>query len=169
MGKKDEADRFVADWMKAHPKDLGTRSRLGEMALRQGDFDKASRLLSEAHAIDASNVRTLSLLVQTEAARGNKDFVPAAVKAASWNPTDPMVHAALARLLLLNGRTQEAIPPMRRAVALSGGHPEMRLELAKILLAADMRKDAKVELDALAARGPAMPRASEVAALRRQL
>ncbi|MBK7060830.1 MAG: tetratricopeptide repeat protein [Rubrivivax sp.] len=165
LGQKQEAERFVEDWMKSNRQEAGTRLRLGERALRQGKFEIAARLLAEANSNDPQNTAAWSLLVQAEAARDNKDALPIAMKAVTRVPADPMVHAALAKLLMINGRTEESITPMRRAVALSGGQSDLRLELAKLLLKAGKKDEAKVEIDALAALGPAMPRAKEVAAL----
>jgi Flp pilus assembly protein TadD len=75
----------------------------------------------------------------------------------------------LATLLSASGEHEKAVALQRKAFELQPADNSLRLNLAKILLAAGEKNDAKTELNALAKLGDKYPGAPEVAALLKTL
>lgn len=168
-GQESAARGFIDVWMKEHPSDATTRLRLAEYLLTRKDGVRAEKLLAEVLTIDPMNIQALAQLAAAEAVRGSKDSLAHAHRAAVLSPLDPGIQSTLARSLELNGRGEEAIRVARRALALSGGAPELRLELAKMYARAGQTEQARMELDALVAMGAGFARSAEAAALRKSL
>lgn len=169
MGQEAEAARFVEGWLKSHTKDLATRVRLGEVALRQAQYDKAEVYLRQAVDIAPDNATSLRLLATAQLAKGSRDALTHARRAVELAPGDASAQGLLAQALMSGGEIDQAIAHARRAVSLSGGQPAFRLDMAKLLVKAGKKDEARAELSVLAALGAAFPRAAEVEALQKAL
>ena len=167
--QESEAKRFVDAWLNEHPKDVGTRLRLGEVRASKGDGASAEALFTQALAIDPQNVQALVSLAALRLGRAERTALDPARRAAALAPLDPVALGVLAGSLQLNGSTDEALQIGRRALALSGGRPEVRLEYAKLLVKAGKADEARKELEVLAALGSSFARGAEVAGLRKGL
>lgn len=75
-------------------------------------------------------------------------------------PRNPYFHEVKGQALLESGRAREAVPPLRRAVELSSGHPLIRMLLGQALVAAgdkNAMKEAVRELNFSLQREPNSP------------
>jgi putative PEP-CTERM system TPR-repeat lipoprotein len=168
-GKTADADHFSAGWRKDHPKDTVFLFYLGDAALARGDQAAAERWYRAVveqqpdHAIALNNIAWL-MVVQKEP--GALAVAEQAVKAA---PEQPQVLDTLAQAQAAEGQTAKAVETSKKAVALAPRDPALRLNLAKHLLAAGDKRQAKAELDRLAALGSEFAQHDEVDQLQRQL
>jgi tetratricopeptide (TPR) repeat protein len=127
-----------------------SRARSGEAALAP---------LSIAAKVRADFIEGEKLL----ASRQSAGAIDAFRKAASGAPGAPAVHAALARALLVAGKTNEAEAEVRRGLALDATFAPFHVELAEIAEAKQDKATARDEIAEALAYQPTSPRALEVA------
>ena len=164
-GKPDEADAFALTWARDHVQDAMFRFYLGDLALAAKDFAAAQRHYESVLALQpgqALALNNVAWLLMQQKRPGALDFAERAVKAAPDRPalldTLAMVHAA-------EGRADKAIALQKRALQLLPADPLLRLNLARFLLQAGEKREAKAELDRLDQLGDRFNRRDEVQAM----
>lgn len=168
-GKKDEASRFSENWLKNQPNDVSFMAYLGSEALSRADFLSAEKYLLNALHVQPDNAIALNNLAWVTHRLGRQGALAYAEKANQLLPNQPNFMDTLATLLSASGEHEKAVALQRKAFELQPADNSLRLNLAKILLAAGEKNDAKTELNALAKLGDKYPGASEVAALLKTL
>jgi cellulose synthase operon protein C len=168
-GKAAEADQWSAGWRKDHPSDTVFLFYLGDEALARNDLAAAERWYrmvierQPAHAIALNNV---AWLMVSQHKPGAIALAERAVQAA---PDQPQLLDTLAQAQAAEGQLPKAVETAQRAVALAPKDAAIRLNLARVLLASGDKRQAKVELDRLAALGKDFPKQAEVAQLLKDL
>lgn len=168
-GKAADAEQFSTSWRKDHPKDTLFLFYLGDQALARGDQPAAERWYRAVieqqpnHAIALNNVAWLMV------AQKEPGALAMAEKAVQAAPDQPQVLDTLAQAQAAAGLLPKAVETSSKAVALAPRDAAIRLNLARNLLAAGDKRQAKVELDRLAALGKDFSKQGEVEQLQQQL
>lgn len=164
-GQTAEAAAFAQSWAQGHPRDTLFHFYLGDQALRAKDLAAAQQhyeAVLKVQPEQALALNNIAWLLLQQKKPGALDHAERAVKAAPDRPalldTLAMVHAA-------EGHADKALALQKRAVLLAPGDPALRLNLAKVLLQAGEKREAKAELDRLDAMGDRFPGQAEVQAM----
>lgn len=168
-GKAAEADRLAAEWEKARPKDPAFHFYLGDLATNQNNYAQAEahyRTVLIAQPDNGMAMNNVAWLLHKQAKPGALEM---AEKANIALPNRAPVLDTLAAILAEQGQMQAAIAMQQRAVAASPQDPNLKLALARHLIKAQRRDEARVQLDALAKLGDTFAGHAEVTALRRGL
>jgi Flp pilus assembly protein TadD len=131
-----EADRAATTARLLSPTSPDPLNLLGEIALAQGNLNRADQHFTEAVQLDEDNVTALTGLARS--ARARRDTVGAEAllrRCVAVDPRDWRLWLNLGTFLMETSRTEEAEKTLERAVALAGGaHPAPSLALAELLL-----------------------------------
>jgi putative PEP-CTERM system TPR-repeat lipoprotein len=163
-GKAKEADQFAATWMNAHPKDIRFTAYLAEAALARKDYAAAEKLyqnvlkLQPESALALNNLAWVTLQLQKDGALGYAE------KANQLMPNQTQFMDTLAMVLSAKGENAKAIELQNRAVALQPGNNALKLNLARLYIAAGDKARARTELDALVKLGESSPVSQEATA-----
>jgi cellulose synthase operon protein C len=163
------ADKHVADWLKAHPRDAAFQFYLGDQALASQQLPQAEQRYREVLKIQPENALALNNVAWLMATAKKPGAVEMARKAVALLPDRPVIMDTLALALASEGQMPEAVTVMKKALALQDNNPQLRFNLAKLLVQAGDKAGAKTELDTLAALGDKFPRQGEVAELQKKL
>ena len=169
-GKGAEAQAFAQKWLKDKPHDGLFVAYLADSALARSDWAEA-RTRYEALLAKAPNdpvvMNNLAwVMLRSGQLQGAESW---ARKAVAARPNSGAMADTLSEILSAEGKHQEAIEWQRKAVSLEGSNPERRVGLAKRLIAAKQRDQAKAELEAVAQLGDRYPNQAEIQALLKQL
>lgn len=167
--KQAAADQHAVDWLKSHPADAAFRSYLGDTALANRQLAVAEARYREVLELQPDNALALNNLAWLLATTKKPGAVVVARKAAVLLPDRPAIMNTLAMALASEGQTAEAVRVMKQAVALQDRNPQLRLELARLLVQVGDKSAAKVELEALAALGTKFPMHNEVSKMLKTL
>ena len=168
-GKPLDAQRVAADWSHSHPDDTDFSLYLATAAADSGRFDEAKTLyrqiLAKSPDQAAANNNLALLLIRDK----NPQALVLARKAQDLQPNDPAKMDTLARALEAAGQLPQALEWERKAVAAGFDTAANRLTLARLLVGTGAHREARAELDKLAALGSRFDRQAEVAVLLKQL
>jgi putative PEP-CTERM system TPR-repeat lipoprotein len=167
-GKKDEAEKFAATWLKEKPVDPAFRSHLGDVASTRKDYVEAERQYQSVLRLQPANAIALNNLAWVSG-KLNKDGIPMALKALELVPEEPAFMDTLAGLYSDKGDYGKALEWQTRTVARAPGQPLYKLNLAKIHIKGGKKDLARKELDELAKLGDKFVRQAEVAAMLKTL
>ena len=152
--RRPEADAFIADWIKAHPKDLPTRMFDADLALRAKEYPRAIQSYKAALEQQPNDPLLLNNLAWALWQQKDPQAVSFAQKANSLAPGNPAISDTLGWMLVEQGDTKKGIELLEKA---SAGAPQQRdiaLHLAKAQIK-DGRKDAaRTTLQALLKAAP---------------
>jgi len=164
-----EATKFADSWAKEHPTDEQFKLYLAEVANGRKDYATAVRYYKTLAETAPNNALLMNNLAW--AAFQNKDpkALEYAEKAYKMAPDQPAIMDTLGVLLSEKGDSARALELMRKAVTLAPQAPQLRLNLAKALIKAGQKNDARKELDVLAKLGDKFPAQTEVAQLQKSL
>jgi putative PEP-CTERM system TPR-repeat lipoprotein len=160
-----EADRFAAAWLSSHAKDHVFLEYLGDSAIADKNYvDAVARyrsvlLLKPNHAVAINNLAWASLQLKSPEA------LKLAERANELAPNQPAFMDTLAWVLADRKEFERAIDVMRRAVALQGPQGLLQLSLAKLLIQAGQKPQAKAELERLSKKGEQFAGHAEVKTL----
>lgn len=168
-GKAAESDRFAGAWMKAHPKDAGFLIYLGDAAIGRKDYASAEKQYLAALQLRADNAVALNNLAWVTHQLHKPGGIAYAEKANSLAPNQPSFMDTLAVLLSANGEHQKAIALQVKAAELQPTNASLKLNLARIYIAAGDKTRAKAQLDSLAQLGATHPLHAESQALLKTL
>lgn len=160
-GKNGDAERFAEAWLREHAKDIAFLSYLGAIELDQHRFLEAENRFRSVLAIDANNVNALNNVAWAITQQGKKGAIPFARKANEMAPDRPAMLDTLAAATAAEGDLTRAIQLQRTALEKSGGGPDYRFQLAKLLIKSGDRDGARKELAALSQLGDKFPRQAE--------
>ena len=153
-GKRAEADTFLADWLKTHPRDLPTRLFDADLALRTKDYVRAVQSYRVALDLQPNDPLLLNNLAWALWQQKDPQAIGFAQKASALAPDNPAITDTLGWMLVEQGQTKKGLELLEKA---SAGAPQQRditLHLAKAQLK-DGRKDAaRTTLQALVKAAP---------------
>jgi putative PEP-CTERM system TPR-repeat lipoprotein len=164
-----EATKFATGWLKDHPKDVAFRLHMGDVALSGEDYTTAIQYYNAVVELQPNNPLALNNLAWTSGKLKSPKAIEYAEKANQLAPNQPAFMDTLAMLKAAKGDTTGAITLLRKALEITPQAAAIRLNLAKLLVSAGRKDEAKKELDALANLGNKFPGQSEVASLQKEL
>lgn len=164
-GKTADADRFAAEWVTAHPKDVSFPAYLGDVALSQRQYEAAEQQFRKVLALQPQNAAALNNVAYTLVQTGRPGGVEFAEQALKQQPDAPGVLDTLASALALDKQWSRAVEVQRRAVKLEPGNQLLHFNLAKLLVQSGDKTAARAELEGLQKAGDAFPAQAEVARL----
>lgn len=168
-GNNSEAEKFVATWIKDHPKDVAFRMQQGDLATARKDYTAASQHYNAALALQPNNALVLNNLAWVSGETKSPKAMEYAEKANQLAPNQPAFMDTLAMLLAAKGESAKAIELLRKAMTLAPQAAAIQLNLAKVLVGAGKKDEARKELDALAKLGEQFPGQAEVIRLQKEL
>jgi len=168
-GQVAEAKQFAEAWLREHPNDGVFIEHLGAEALARRDWAAAQAryealLQRQPRQVMAMNNLALALASQRKA--GAVEWAERAVAAA---PNQPALLDTLAMAYASDDQFEQAVEQQRKAVALAPQAAGLRLNLARLLLQAGAKTDARAELEQLQKLGAAFGEQAEVQRLIKSL
>ena len=164
-GNKAEADAVLSDWIKKNPKDTSIRLYDADLALRTGDFGRASqqyRALLEAQPNDPVLLNNLAWAMWQQK---DPQALAIAEKAHAAAADNAAVSDTLGWMLVEQGQTKRGVELLEKASASAPEASDISLHLAKAQIK-DGRKDAaRTTLQTLVKKAPDSAEAKESKAL----
>lgn len=156
------ADRVAADWEKKRPNDPAFRFYLGDLATQERDFAAAEAHYRVVLASQPGNALAMNNIAWLLLKQSKPGALEMAARADAALPNRAPVLDTLAAAQAAADRTGEAVETQKRAVASSPQDPALKLKLARYLIKADRRDEARLQLDALARMGDKFDDQAEV-------
>jgi cellulose synthase operon protein C len=164
-GKRAEADRVAAEWQKAHPKDAAFIYYLGDFALQRKEMAEAEAHYRQVIELQPRNALAYNNVAWLMATAGKPGAVAMAEKANALLPERAPLLDTLASALAADNQITKAVEVQRRALARNPDDPSLRLNLAKHLLKAGEKDQARFELETLQKLGTKFGGQAEVTTL----
>lgn len=168
-GNVAEAEKMAATWQKDHPKDIGFRVYQGDLATSRKNFPEGIAHYQAALAQQPNNALALNNLAWASGQIKSPKALEYAQKANQIAPDQPAFMDTLAVLLADKGETGKAIEILRKALAISPQAAPIRLNLAKTLIKAGKKDEARIELEGLEKLGEKFSGHTEVSQLLKNL
>ena len=168
-GNKAEAEKVASAWLKDHPKDIAFLMYLGDMTTAQKNYAQSTIHYQNALAIQPNNALILNNLAWALGQMKSPKALAYAEKANQLAPNQPAFMDTQAMLLVDKGDTEKASELLRKAMAIAPQAASIQLNLAKVLIAAGKKEEARKELDALTKLGDKFPGQAEVGQLLKTL
>lgn len=146
-GMRTEAETTARNWLEANPDDLLMRGHLAERALAEQRFEEAERHYRRMLEIRPDNVLVLNNLAWVAGHLKRPDAITLAERAVALAPDAAAVIDTLGVLQIDQGKHEEGLANLRRAVDLAPHLATLRLNLAKAYIALERKDEARRELD----------------------
>lgn len=163
------ADKHAAEWLKNHPRDAEFQYYLGDFALAARNLPQAELRYREVLKLQPENALALNNVAWLMATAKKPGSVALAEKANALLPNRPVIMDTLALALAAEGQATKGVEVMKKAMALENTNPQLRFNLAKLLIQAGDKAGAKTELTTLSQLGTKFPRQGEVTELLKTL
>ncbi|MDO9284505.1 MAG: PEP-CTERM system TPR-repeat protein PrsT [Aquabacterium sp.] len=150
----DEAKRFADEWRRQHPEDKAFIQYLGDVALAGGNLAESERNYQQLVALGEPAYTVLNNLAWILLKRNAPEALPLAERAAAMAPDRPEILDTFAQALLAQQKYPQAIEVGRRVVLLAPSVDQYKLSLAKILIAAGEKAQARQLLEQLKTASP---------------
>lgn len=168
-GKVADADRLAAEWEKKRPNDPPFRFYLGDAATQKKDHAAAEAHYRAVLVTQPNNALAMNNIAWLLHLQSKPGALEMATKADSLLPNRAPILDTLASIQAATGKLPEAIATQRKAIASSPADPKLRLTLARHLVKAGKKAEARDELDALARLGDKFELQTEVTSLLKSL
>lgn len=147
--RKADADKLIAEWLRAEPKDLVVRGYVAERALSEKRYADAAKMFSEMNELKPGNALILNNLAWTAAATKDRQALEYAEQALALAPDNPVILDTAGVIQVDYGQAEKGLANLLRAVSLAPNLPPLRLNLAKAYAKLDRKADARKELEIL--------------------
>ena len=164
-----DADKTASEWLKAHPKDVAIRQYLGDLAIARKDYPAATQYYRSVIDQQPDNALALNNLAWVSGQMKSPKAIEYAEKANKLAPNQPALMDTLAMLMADKGDTAGAITLLRKALDMLPQAAALRLNLARVLISAGRKDEARSELETLAKMGDKFPDQDEVMRLQKSL
>jgi putative PEP-CTERM system TPR-repeat lipoprotein len=168
-GNTAEAEKTATLWLKEHPKDISFRMYMGDLATAQKNFTLGASYYQSALNLQPENALILNNLAWASGQTKSPKALEYAEKANRIAPNQPAFMDTLAILQAEKGEHAKAIDLLRKAVEAAPQATAIQLNLAKVLIAAGKKDDARKELEKLAKLGDKYAGQAEVSQLLKTL
>lgn len=168
-GKASEATSFADSWIKAHAQDSAFRLFLANMSNKRKDYAAAATQYRALLAVQPNNPAVLNNLAWSLGQMKDPKAVTYAEQANKLEPNQPAIMDTLGMLLVAQGNTERGLELLNKALQLMPQADAIRLNLAKALIKAGKKAEAKQELDTLAKLGDKFQAQAEVTELMKGL
>ncbi len=153
-GKRAEADTFIADWLKSHPKDIAVRLFDADVALRAKDYTRAAqsyRVVLEGQPNDPILMNNLAWALWQQK---DPQALSIAEKANTIAPGNPAVSDTLGWMLVEQGQTKRGLDLLEKASAAAPAQRDIALHLAKAQIKEGRKDAARTTLQSLVKTAP---------------
>ena len=164
-----DADKMATDWLVRHPKDLEFLGYVGDLAMVQGNYDKAEKHFKSLIALQPANAAALNNIAWTLVKQGKPGAQDYAERALKLYPNSAGLMDTLASVLAAEKQLTKALDVQQQALKLAPNDAAIRLNLAKLQLEAGDKVAASAELRTLEKLGAQFPAHAEVARLLKTL
>ncbi len=168
-GKVAEGKQVADAWIKSHPKDYGFRLFVADTANKRKDYPAAVAQYRALLAIQPDNPAVLNNLAWSLGKLRDPKAIEHAERANKLAPNQPALMDTLGVLLVEQGNYERGLELLSKASALAPEAAEVRLNLAKGLIKANRKAEARKELEVLSKLGDKFPQQAEVAELSKGL
>lgn len=168
-GNRTEADKLSGSWIKDHPKDIAFQMYLGDLSTAKNDHSQAISHYQAALTNQPNNPLILNNLAWIFGKTGSPKAIEYAEKANQLAPNQPAFMDTLAMLLAERGEFDKAIELLRKAMNISPQAASIQVNLAKVLISAGKKTEARKELEVVEKLGEKFPGQSEVNQLLKNL
>jgi putative PEP-CTERM system TPR-repeat lipoprotein len=168
-GKKADAERVAADWLKDNPKDVVFRYYLGDQALAQNDLPRAEAQYRSVVEIQPEHALALNNIAWLLVKSGKPGALALAEKANALLPDRAPLLDTLSMAQEADNQVPKAIESQKRAIQMDPNDASLTLRLAKLYIKAGDKARARAELEALAGKGDKYAGQAEVATLLKSL
>ena len=168
-GAPGAADRFITEWLKSHPSDVGFIDHLGNIALLRNDYPKAEQWYREVLRLAPQSPAAMNNLAWLMSERSASGSVEMAEKALALSPGAAPVMDTLAKALASEGNVQRAIAVQSDAIAAMPERHEYRLSLARLYARAGDKAQALAQVEVLEKLSEQSRLRAEAAVLRKSL
>jgi len=168
-GKRDEADRFSAAWLKDKPADVVFRMHLGDTAAARQDYPEAEKQYTAVLRGQPRNAIVMNNLAWIGGKLNREGAIPMAQKALEIAPDQAAFMDTLATLHSDKGDYAMALDWQTKALAKEPDQALYKLNLARIHIKGGRKDLARKELDELAKLGDKFRGQAEVASLLKTL
>ncbi len=143
--KNDEGNRAIEEAMKAFPSNADLAARYGRALAQQDRAVDAAAALEAARRLGSTEAATFALLASSYE-RANKPEAARAVLAdgVAARPDDASLQHDLGRLLLADGRPEEALPHLQKAAGAPRATAGAELDLGRALEALGRADEAEI-------------------------
>jgi cellulose synthase operon protein C len=162
-----EADKTASEWLKKHPKDDAMRLYLGDLAIARKDYPVALQYYRSVVDQQPENALALNNLAWVSGQLKSPKAIEYAEKANKLAPNQPALMDTLAMLMADKGDTAGALALLRKALDISPQAAPIRLNLARVLISAGRKDEARTELETLATLGDKFSEQAEVTRLQK--
>jgi putative PEP-CTERM system TPR-repeat lipoprotein len=156
-GKPADATAMATKWMTQYPKDSAMPLMLAELSHRRGNVADAKSGYRRVLDIEPQNATALNNLAWILTDEGDPKGLEYAEAAHRLAPFNPGVLDTLGVAVLKSGDAKRGTALLRMASALSPKQQDIRLHLAKALIASGDKAGARKELDGLGTLDAASP------------
>lgn len=164
-GKTGDANAFADSWLKSHPQDNAFRLFLAESANQRKDYASAATQYRTLLTAEPNNPALLNNLAWSLGQMKDPKALGYAEQANQIAPNQPAIMDTLGVLLVDKGDAGRGLELLAKAAELAPQAGAIRLNLAKALVKAGKKTEAKQELETLAKLGDKLPQHAEVTAL----
>ncbi|MFZ2857304.1 XrtA/PEP-CTERM system TPR-repeat protein PrsT [Acidovorax sp.] len=168
-GKKPEADRWAAEWLRTQPKDAAFPFYLGNRALTLHELPESLRQFERVVALQPNNAAALNNLAWIKGQLGRDGALTDVERANALAPNQPAFMDTWAMLLSAANQHERAVELQKKVVQLQPQVLEFKLNLAKIQIKAGNKDAARALLDELGAAGDKFSSQAEVDRLKKTL
>ena len=152
--RRGEADTVIADWLRAHPGDEQVRLFDADIAMRAGEFARASKDLRVVSAAHPNDALLLNNLAWNLAQLGDPQAVAVAEKANAFAPDNAAIGDTLGWMLVEKGDARRGLALIEKASLAAPTELVIRLHLAKAQLKQGQTAAARTTLQRLVAAAP---------------
>lgn len=164
-GKSEAAAEFAKDWEREHPQDADFIFHLGALAMERRDPAAAEALFRQVLALRPESPGALNNIATLMVQQGKPGALAVAQQAHQLLPDQAPILDTMASAYAQEKNLKAALEWQQKAVAKDPAAPAYRLNLAKLLIQAGEKQQAKAELDKLSALGGRFGGHAEVARL----
>ena len=168
-GKKPDAERWAAEWIRTQPKDAVFPLYLGSRAIDTKDLPEALRQFERVIALQPDNAVALNNRAWLKGQLKLDGALVDAERANTLAPNQPAFMDTWAMLLSAANQHDRAVELQKKAVQLQPQLLPLKLNLAKIQIKAGNKDAARVLLDELSAVGDKFSSQAEVEQLKKTL
>lgn len=146
--KGDEAAATLTAWLTKHPGDVRGRMAVGEVHQVRGEFKEAEQWFRKVLELHPDDPVALNNLAWTLGKQGDKAALDVGKRALMAAPYAAAILDTVGMLNVQFGNRDEGIMQLESAVARSPADAQIRVNLARALIAAGRKPDARLQLDA---------------------
>ncbi len=168
-GKKSEADRWAAEWLRTQPKDAVMPLYLGSRAIDSKDLPEGLRQFDRVIALQPNNAVALNNRAWLKGQLKMDGALADAERANTLAPNQPAFMDTWAMLLSAANQHDRAVELQKKAVQMQPQLLPLKLNLAKIQIKAGNKDAARTLLEELSAAGEKFTSQAEVDQLKKTL